>query len=531
MNNRFPLLCLSLVAAGWPVAGLAQSRADLATLLTRAERTDYQETSRYADVVDFVERVAAASSKIHLTRFGYTFEGRGMPLLVVGTVEDADAASVRATGKTRVFIQANIHAGEVCGKEAMQMLLREIALGQHAEWLDSLVLLIAPIYNADGNERVLLTNRGRQHGPLAGMGQRPNAQGFDLNRDHMKLDSPEARALVRLMTDYDPHVGIDLHTTNGTRHGYHITYSPPLHPNTNPAIVDLLREEWLPAAQAYMKEDRGWESFYYGNASQREGADVPGWYTFDYRPRFNNNYLGLRNRFAILSEAYSYATFEERVLATKSFVEGAVRFAHLNASRIRQAVSEADRSPVAGTTLGVRAEPHDGGEITILMGEVDEVRNPYSGATLLERRDVIRDVSMIDYGTFETVESASVPAYYVVPADQRGVLEKLADHGVMMEPLASPREATVEVFRIDSTSVAAREFQGHRERTVFGHYEDVTQRLPAGAVVVRTDQPLGRLVFTLLEPRSDDGLLNWNVLDDFVERGGVYPIVRAMSAR
>ena len=152
----------------------------------------------------------------------------------MGDVEDASPESVRASGKTVVYLQGNIHGGEVCGKEALQMLLRDLLAGQHREWRESMVLLIAPIYNADGNERVSLTNRGRQHGPIEGMGQRPNAQGYDLNRDHMKLDSPEARSVARLFSEYDPQVAIDLHTTNGTRHAYHITYSPRSTPTRRP---------------------------------------------------------------------------------------------------------------------------------------------------------------------------------------------------------------------------------------------------------------------------------------------------------
>ena len=277
--------------------------------LTRAERTEYRETSSYADVVDFLERAAASDPSVHYSTYGYTNEGRALPLAVVGDVDDASPASVRASGKTVVYLQGNIHGGEVCGKEALQMLLRDLLAGRHREWRESMVLLIGPIYNADGNERVSLTNRGRQHGPIGGMGQRPNAQGYDLNRDHMKLDSPEARSVARLFSEYDPHVAIDLHTTNGTRHAYHITYSPPLHPNTPAEIDDFLREGLLPHVTGEIRARYGWEYYYYGNASAR-GGDARGWYTFDHRPRFNNNYLGLRNRIAILSEAYAYASFE-----------------------------------------------------------------------------------------------------------------------------------------------------------------------------------------------------------------------------
>ncbi|MCA1651616.1 MAG: hypothetical protein LC753_15525 [Acidobacteria bacterium] len=211
----------------------------------------------------FLEALAKAAPAVHLTTFGKTSEGRSLPLAVIG-VPDATPQAVRRTGKLRVYIQGNIHGGEVEGKESAQMLLRDLAQGKHAEWLQSMVLLVAPIYNADGNERIALNNRGPQHGPMGGQGQRPNAQGLDLNRDHMKLDSPEARAVVRLMNDYDPHVSIDLHTTNGTRHAYFLTYAPPLNPSIDPAIVGLLRNDWLPSVTRTIRSKYGWDYYYYG---------------------------------------------------------------------------------------------------------------------------------------------------------------------------------------------------------------------------------------------------------------------------
>ena len=247
----------------------AQGAQSLADLKTRAERTDFRETSHYDDVVAFLDAVAKAAPKtVHLTTFGKTFEGRALPLAVVGA-PDATPEAVKKTGKLRVYIQANIHAGEVEGKESAQILLRELAEGKHADWLQSMVLLVAPIYNADGNERFATNNRGRQNGPVAGQGQRPNAQGYDLNRDHMKLDSPEARSFVKLMTDYDPQVAMDLHTTNGSRHGYYLTYAPPLNPATDPSIIDLLRKDWLPSVTRTIKSKYNWDYYYYGNL---EGA-------------------------------------------------------------------------------------------------------------------------------------------------------------------------------------------------------------------------------------------------------------------
>ena len=495
------------------------------TFLTRAERTDYRETSSYADVVDFLERAAASSPSVHYATYGYTNEGRGLPLAVVGDVEDPSPASVRASGKTVVYLQGNIHGGEVCGKEALQMLLRDLLAGRHREWRESMVLLIAPIYNADGNERVTLTNRGRQHGPIGGMGQRPNAQGYDLNRDHMKLDSPEARSVARLFSQYDPQVAIDLHTTNGTRHAYHITYSPPLHPNTPAEIDDFLRGALLPRVTGEIRAKHGWEYYYYGNASARGGGER-GWYTFDHRPRFNNNYLGLRNRIGILSEAYSYATFEERVLSTLYFVEEILDYVHEHAEEVRRIVADADAAPVVGDSLALRAAPERSDEpVDILMGATVEEAHPLTGRPLLLRADTQYVEPMYEYGTFAPTLRERVPQAYLIPAGLDEVLLRLAAHGIALEP-AEATPLDVEAFHIDSLRTAERPFQGHNEQSLFGRYEPGRVTPASGDMLVRADQPLGRLLFSLVEPQSDDGFANWGFLSDRLRVGGVYPILR-----
>ncbi|MDE0260307.1 MAG: M14 family metallopeptidase [Gammaproteobacteria bacterium] len=493
--------------------------------LTRAERTAYRETSSYADVVEFLERAAASDVSVHYATYGYTNEGRALPMAVVGDVEDPSPAAVRAAGKTVVYLQGNIHGGEVCGKEALQMLLRDLLAGRHREWRESMVLLIAPIYNADGNERVSLTNRGRQHGPVGGMGQRPNAQGYDLNRDHMKLDSPEARSVARLFSEYDPHVAVDLHTTNGTRHAYHLTYSPPLHPNTPAEIDGFLREGLLPQVTAEIREKYGWEYYYYGNAFAR-GGDAPGWYTFDHRPRFNNNYIGLRNRIAILSEAYSYASFEERVLATLYFVEEILDYVHEHSDEVRRIVAAADAAEVTGEALALRAVPErSASPVDILMGATVEEVHPLTGRPLLLRADTQYVETMYEYGTFAPTLRERVPEAYLIPADLAGILTRLAAHGIALEPAgAAPLE--VEAFRIDSVRTAERPFQGRNEQTLFGRYEADRVTPTPGDMLARTDQPLGRLLFSLVEPQSDDGFANWGFFADRLRPGEAFPIRR-----
>lgn len=524
MIRRIPIVIPTLCAA---LAGCATGGRVPQTLTTRPERTEYRETSRYDEVVAFVQAADRASPLIHLTTFATTNEGRTLPLAVVGRVADASPAAVRASGKTVVYLQGNIHAGEVEGKESLQVLLREIVQGRHAALLDSLVLLVAPIYNADGNERIDPMNRPRQHGPIGGMGVRPNAQGLDLNRDHTKLESPEARGLARMLTEYDPHVVVDLHTTNGTYHGYHLTYAPPLHPNTPSEIDRMLRREWLPAVTQGAR-GAGWLLYYYGNVPSAEDGNATverGWYTFDHRPRFGTNYAGLRNRFGILSEAYSYLTFQERIRVTSDFVDRTLAWARAHATEIRRATEAADREDLRGRTLALTGRMRREGPVTILMGEVREEANPVTGHMMLRRADAVREERMPEWQAFDAADTERAPAMYLLPPGMDSVADRLRMHGIRVDPIvAAP--GRVEVFRIDSTRVAERAFQGHHERRVWGRWEPQTPRMTPGMLAVTMDQPLARLVFTLLEPRSDDGFAAWNLLDRWIESDGTYPIIR-----
>ena len=480
--------------------------------------------------MSFLAALGKAAPALRVTTFGLTHEKRDLPLVVIGAA-DASPEAVRRTGKLRVYIQGNIHAGEVEGKEYAQVLLRELALGQHDDWLKNMVLLVAPIYNADGNERVALDNRGPQHGPMGGQGQRPNAQGLDLNRDHMKLDSPEGRAVVRLMNDYDPHVSMDLHTTNGSLHGYFLTYAPPLNPATDPAIPMLMRLEWLPRVTATIRAKYGWDYYYYGNLQGTNrvpsSPEERSWRTFDHRPRFNNNYIGLRNRFAVLSEAYAYASFHDRILATGRFVEANLDYMRDNAGRIRKIVEDADRKNLIGSRLPLRAEIERASEpVEILIGEVSEEKHPVDGHVMHLRKDVKNPEKMAEYGTFKGTESERVPSAYFIPPQLTPALDRLRAHGVITTQMKTATSAQVEEFRIASNEVASRPFQNHTERTLTGTWAASNRQLPAGTVTVEMNQPLARLAFYLLEPRSDDGLTNWNLLDEALGGASVYPIVR-----
>jgi len=423
-----------------------------------------------------------------------------------------------------------------------------------------MVFLINPNYNADGNEKMSPTNRGTQNGPINGMGTRAQAQNINLNRDFMKLEAPEGKANAKLYVDYDPHVSYDLHTSNGSNHAYFLTYSPPLNPNTSETIMKILKDEWFPFATKQVKSKYGWDMFYYGNVGGGAGrggrggrpggaggaeppppppppqpAAPPGpraWGTFEHVPRFHNNYVGLRNRFALLSEAYSYATFEDRIKATNYFLQETLTYAHQNVKKLRAAVEAADKENVIGKDLATRSQIKSGGMIEILMGEVEQELNPVSGRNMNRRLNVSKPEQMIDRLWFEPTKTEDVPTEYYIPESATASLELLRAHGIQLRRLTAP-VGGVEQFGITANTQrpanpSSIDTGAHALRTLDGTWAaapDVT--MPAGSWVVPMNQPLARLAFYLIAPTSDDGLVTWNVLDDKLGADvKVYPIYR-----
>jgi hypothetical protein len=528
--RRSPLAVVALVLTLVVVAvsaPLAQRRAaaPLDALQTRAERTRFVETSRYDDVQAFLATVDAASPLVHVTSFGYTFEGRSLPLAVVGRVADARPATVKASGLLRVYLQANIHAGEVEGKEAVLALVRDIAKGGHADWLQSMVLLVNPIYNADGNEKVTLTSRGFQHGPIGGQGTRANAQGLNINRDNIKLETPEARSMVRLLNDYDPHVMLDLHTTNGSRHAYHLTFETPNNPAVDPAIVTRSRQ-WMAAVTAAVKAKDGWAFRSYGNVSGQAPSRV--WTTVEDLPRYTHNYWGVRNRFGILSETYSYLPFAERVPVNRRFLEETLGYAHANAAALKQITAAADAAALAGREQSIRSAVARTGSVEILMGDVIEDVNPYSGRVIHRRADVVKPEAMADETTFTSTDRERVPTAYYVPADQKVAVERLRAHGIVLEPVTAAVTSGLEVFTVATSTAMDKPFENHQERTVTGTWAAADATVAPGAWRVPTAQPLARLAVYLLEPRANDSLVTWNVLDEAL-KSGRSPILRTRN--
>ncbi len=499
-------------------------------LLTVAERSGFTATARHADVMAIVAALRDASPLVRTGSLGRSLEGRELPLIIIADPPVATAEEAAASGKLVVFAFANIHGGEVCGKEALPMLAREIVLDaaapQNRILIDNLVLAFAPIYNADGNERFSKDNRPGQVGPEQGTGERANAQGLDLNRDHVKLDAPETRAMVAFLNEWNPHVIFDLHTTNGSIHRYTLTYDTPLNTASHPAPIAFLRDTLLPEATRRLEAGPGWKTFWYGNFNR----EMTAWETYGCEPRYAAHYHGLHNRMSILSEAYSNATYRDRVLCTRDFVRTCLEIAAQRRGEIMEILERAERETIAaagnGEPVAIRHRMAASDEPVSVLGyamDVNDRGRPV--ATDEEREHVVQH-----FGRFEPAVSVARPAAYLVPASLTDVVRTLHAHGVRMERLDQPRRMVVEATRVKALSRSPRPYQGRTLVSVDEVEAAAGEReIEAGSLLVGLDQPLGSLIVALLEAQAEDGLAAWGLFEDHLVEGGEYPVLRVLA--
>jgi hypothetical protein len=531
------LIVVGAVAA----AALGATRATLPR--TRAERTNYTETSTYADVIGFIDSLQHAGVPMTRQVLGRTTEGRVLPLLVLSRPLVTTPAQAHALHRPIVYVQANIHAGEVEGKEALLALVRDLTTQRHGV-LDSIVLIAVPIYNADGNEKFApqSVNRTEQNGPEQ-VGQRPNAQGFDLNRDYVKAEAPETRASLAAFDRWDPDVFVDLHTTDGSFHGYALTYSPSL----NPASLDAgayTRDSLLPELRRRMQARDNFAVFDYGNFdTQYEERDITdtvkgGWYSYDHRPRYGTNFFGLRQRISILSEAYSHDPFERRVKSTYAFVHELLSLMAERGSRIARIERSADSAFSHGafdTQVPIRSRLTEKPDTLPISFEV----MAHTGDSSLTQPGVprgyrrtgeFRTRAMPVYVRFDATDSRRIPKAWILPAADTAAIALLRLHGVAVEHAPRATADHVSEFVVDSVQSNPREFQKHHETRVFGGWRASTARVSADMWMVRGNQRHAVVAMYLLDPESDDGLATWNVFDRELTKGGTFPVRRLLTS-
>ncbi|MBY4594973.1 M14 family metallopeptidase [bacterium BD-1] len=510
------LLCLLLVAA-------APAFAATPGLGTVSEASGFTRTGRYDEVVKLCDDFAKAyPAAVRCLEFGTTPQGRPMKALVASTRGALDPAAARAQDLPVVLVQGGIHAGEIDGKDAGFLALREVLEGKAAKGaLDKLVLVFVPVFNVDGHERFGAWNRPNQRGPVE-MGWRTTAQNYNLNRDYLKADSPEMQAMLGLVQAWDPLAMVDLHATDGAQFEHDISIQvEPVHAG-DPALREAGRA-WRDGVIADLEKQGSlplpfYPSFVVGDDPSSGFADgvAP--------PRFSTGYFWLRNRLGMLVETHSWREYPHRVRITRNTVVSVLERLAANGQAWQRLAREAD----------ARAGQPDGAPQPLAFAAGPEARlidfrgyaytrtpSEVSGALMTrydESKPKIWRIPLRD-DVQPSVTVAAPGAGYLVPAEHAAfVAAKLRLHGVDFREVASAAEREVEVFRAETTLRSPGSVEGHQTLAVTGEWAKETRAVPAGSLYVPLRQPRARVVMALLEPKAPDSLLAWGEFNNAFER-------------
>lgn len=496
------------------------SQTDIQTV---AERSDYKSTAAYADVMTFIDQLKKSSPYLRVENIATTVEGREIPLLIIANPLPASPSDLKNDKRIVVYVQANIHAGEVEGKEASLMFARDILKDKNSAVLKNVVILICPNFNPDGNEKITPKNRTHQNGPLNGVGVRYNGQMLDLNRDAMKAESAEVRGVItNVFNRWDPSVFMDCHTTNGSYHVEPVTFTWMVNPNGDKLLRDYMSSKMMPVMSETLNKTYKVENCFYGEFIDMGDPDK-GWILDASEPRYMSNYFGIRNRLGILNENYVYADYKSRVIGCYYLIKSLIDYTSANNSEIKSMLRDADSRTIA---RGLKPSAVDSfaveykvrpvsSKVTIRTYEADLVTDA-NGRRSYRKSDRQKDVTVPYFIDFHPTRSVKFPFAYIVTVMDPQVIELLKVHGIKLEKLKSVMKIRAERFEITELKGSPRLNQGHYTNTIKGNPGIEEIEFPAGSIVVRTAQPLANVASYLLEPQSNDGLVVWNYLDRYL---------------
>ena len=404
-------------------------------LYTKAEKTNYIETSTHQDVMNFVNTFVKSTNIARLEIIGKSFMGKDIPLVIMADPMVKSPEEAIKSGKIIIYLEANIHAGEVEGKEASMQLMREISFGPKRRLLDNQILLFCPNYNPDGNDK-MGNNRGSQEGSPIVAGERYSGEGLDLNRDGLKAEGLETKAMIKnVINKWKPAMLIDMHTTNGTWHGYSLTYAPGANTTGHPDITYYMRDKLFPVVTDKVKERSGLDMYFYGGYRGFPPTSFSG---APAQPRYVTNSVALKNMLSILVETFAHDRFERRILSNVVFLTSVLEYTSENYIEIHNLLKRVNEEVVAEIKAGAGKmqkglsfkSEQEGDPVDIIAFEME----PYTDGNGRNRsrsngnKVLIKDVALMQ----KTVPTllATVPAAYVFPSELKNVADKLIQHGV-----------------------------------------------------------------------------------------------------
>lgn len=508
--------------------------------ITTVEKSDFVTTPTYEETMAWLKKLADASPLINMISIGKSPEGRAIYMMIASTEKNVSADALKKSEKPLLLAQAGIHSGEIDGKDAGMMLLRDIAFGNKKHLIEGVNFLFIPILNVDGHERSSSYNRPNQRGPQ-NMGWRTNAQNLNLNRDYAKIDTEEVRAVIIVINEYDPLLYMDIHVTDGADYQYDITFGGLDGMGYSKSISNWLTKTYKTQADKDLKATGNIPGQLLFAVNGRDFKNGNALMSGD--PRFSDAYGDARHTASILVENHSLKPYKQRVLGTYVLLESTLKILATEGNSLKES-TKVDRNKrveklpmkfkvpqmsnnVAFNDLAdakikeVVTTPAD--SLKFLEIESKIVKSKVTNADYVKWTGKPVNSTIVNYKATEPIDLVVRPKGYYVPIWCTEVIKRLKIHGIQMEILKEPTNVTVQMYRIkdakfQNESGKVLPFEGHMQ--VFGTAvpEIRKEMFPAGSVYITTDQYLGDLTMLLLEPNSADSFLSWGFFDEIFQR-------------
>ena len=477
------------------------------------EKSGFTETGRYDQTVDFCKRLAGETrGKIEYRSFGKSAEGRDLPMLMVNFEAD--------TSKPLLLIFAGIHAGEIDGKDAGLMLLRDaFILGKYPGLFDGVRVAFIPILNVDGHERWSAFNRMNQRGPKE-MGWRTTAQNLNMNRDFLKADATEMRALLRQITAMDPDFLMDIHVTDGADYQYVLTYSMNDHEDSQEPLRRYNHEVFLPEVKRVLKT-AGYDfvpQVFFKNEVHAES----GWVSPTFEPRFSTGYGTVINRPSLLIETHSLKDYHTRVTATYETLKAVIETASAQESAMKSAIHRSDvlASNLAGKSYGLSWDITRDSVMVEFAGK--DYRRVYSetlGDSVFRWLPTPHTYTIPLFEKSAPTDSVTVPFAYIIPPAWLAIVEDvLKAHSIPVVRLSLPMELAYRTYRFSKVEFAKKPYEGRFRTTFESTPVTKTATFPQGSGVVFVNYPRAQIAIHLLEPNGPDSFVHWGFLNQIFEQ-------------
>lgn len=489
--------------------------------VTLFETSKHQKSPSYQGTISYFKKFEEKTPYAKMFTIGVSSQGREIKCLVVADNDEFTPEEAKKSGKAIVLIQNGIHPGEIEGKDACMLLLREMLVTKEKfSFLKNVILLIIPVFNVDGHERLSPFNRPNQNGPLM-MGWRTTSHNLNLNRDYMKADSPEMKAWLKLFSDWIPDFMLDNHTTNGADYQYHITYGLERKENISPFLSKWINEKYLPLLIKNVEKD-GFLTTRYIEFKNDKLAD--GIIDYPMMPRFSTGYCAVQNRICLLVETHSLKPFGNRVYSTKSIMTHTLDFINRNHKELVALNKKADSDTIAYYFKKKKVLPvdfEDTGEhemLTFKGFESYEEDSEITGNKVVRYTNNPMEFNLPLYNKTRIKIAVSVPHAYLIPKEFSQLIEIINLHGIRYKILNSSHQILVEKYKFTNENFSDKPYEGKQQVTfsVIPFYENI--KVPKGTFVIFTNQRTLRVVVNLLEPQSPDSFIRWGFFNSFFER-------------